>query len=229
MIIIAHRGAKGLAPENTLEAIAAGITHFADEIEVDIRVTSDLVPVLSHDPTVLVDGIAVPLATLTLDDLWRTHPAMPTLAEALEAIHPHAVAHLEVKPGEPVEPIAEVIRECLTSGTYALDSILLASKSQKTLLELHRELPEIQMVVIESWSGVRARSRAKAVGTKRLSMRASWLWNGFLRPMRKHGYQITPYTVNDPAKLLKWEPYIYGVVTDHPELFPNVKSQSLKK
>ena len=219
MLIIAHRGAKGLAPENTLDAIAAGLKYRAGEIEIDVRVTADRVPVLSHDPTLLIDGRPTPISLLTLDDVWKVYPAVPTLAEALDAIGTHAVAHLEVKPGEPVEPIAEVIRECLTSGNYALDSILLASKSQKNLRQLHRELPELHCVVIESWSGVRARLRARQVGTKRLSMRATWLWKGFLKPMHRRGYQITPYTINDPTKVTKWQPYLYGIITDYPDRF----------
>ncbi|TAH33990.1 glycerophosphodiester phosphodiesterase [Candidatus Saccharibacteria bacterium] len=219
MKIIAHRGAKGLAPENTLDAIQAGVNAGADEIEIDVRVTGDAVPILSHDPTLLIDGKPTAIALLTLDDIWKAHPDIPTLAEALELIHPRSVAHLEVKKNEPVEPIAEVIRECLTSGTYSLDSIILASKSQKILRALQRELPDIQLVVIESWSGVRARRRAKQVRTKRLSMRASWLWNGFLGGMYRHGYQITPYTMNDPKKVRKWQQYLYGIVTDYPDRF----------
>ncbi len=222
MKIIAHRGGGGLAPENTLDAIAAGLKHHADEIEIDVRVTGDAVPVLSHDPTLLIDGKPTPIALLTLDDIWKTHPDAPTLAEALETINqaPYpAIAHLDVKPGEPTEPIAEVIRECLTSGSYTLDSILLASKSQKTLRELHRELPDLGTVVIENWSGVRARRRARRLGTTRLSMRASWLWSGFLSGMHRHGYQITPYTMNDPKKVRKWQKYLYGVVTDYPDRF----------
>lgn len=222
MKIIAHRGAKGLAPENTLEAVAAGLKHHADEIEIDVRVTGDAVPVLSHDPTLLIDGRPTPIALLTLDDVWKAYPDVPTLVEALEAINqaPYtAVAHLDIKPSEPTEPIAEAVRECLTSGSYSLDSIVLASKSQKTLRALKRELPDIQLVVIESWSGVRARRRARQIGTKRLSMRASWLWSGFLSGMRRHGYQITPYTMNDPKKVRKWQKYLYGGVTDYPDRF----------
>lgn len=219
MKIIGHRGARGLAPENTLESIEAALTYHVDEVEVDVRVTQDAVPVLAHDATVTIDGSTVLIAALTLDELWAIHPNIATLAEALKVIHPHAVAHLEVKPAEPVEPIAEVIRECLTSGDYTLDGIVLASKNQKTLLALHQELPELTTVVIESWSSIRARRRAAQLNTKRLSMRASWLWSGFLRAMHAGGYQITPYTVNDPKIAKKWNRHIAGVVTDFPDRF----------
>lgn len=47
----AHRGARSLAPENTLQAIGKAVELGCDGIEVDIRLTSDLVPVLHHDLT----------------------------------------------------------------------------------------------------------------------------------------------------------------------------------
>jgi glycerophosphoryl diester phosphodiesterase len=48
---VSHRGAAGLAPENTLSAVKAGVSAGAPFIEIDIRLTSDGVPVLMHDGT----------------------------------------------------------------------------------------------------------------------------------------------------------------------------------
>ncbi len=48
-MIIAHRGASYDFPENSLESIEGAHVQFADGIEVDVRLTSDGVPVLCHD------------------------------------------------------------------------------------------------------------------------------------------------------------------------------------
>ena len=50
MLIIGHRGAAGLAPENTMAAIAAGIEAGSDMIEIDVRLTRDNQLVVIHDP-----------------------------------------------------------------------------------------------------------------------------------------------------------------------------------
>ena len=50
-LIIAHRGASALAPENTLAAFQKAIEDGADGIEFDVRITKDGVPVVFHDPT----------------------------------------------------------------------------------------------------------------------------------------------------------------------------------
>lgn len=44
-----HRGARGLAPENTLPGFAAALAHGVDTLELDVVLTKDGVPVVSHD------------------------------------------------------------------------------------------------------------------------------------------------------------------------------------
>ena len=48
-LIIAHRGASGLAPENTLVAFRLALAMGADGIELDINLSSDGTPVVIHD------------------------------------------------------------------------------------------------------------------------------------------------------------------------------------
>ena len=48
-LVIAHRGASGDAPENAIAAFQLAVDLGADGIELDIRLTSDGVPVVIHD------------------------------------------------------------------------------------------------------------------------------------------------------------------------------------
>ena len=76
-----HRGARGLAPENTLAAFAKGLSLKVDTLETDLAVTRDGTVVLSHDPALnpdlaRLDGkwIAAPgpaIRTLTLAEVKR--------------------------------------------------------------------------------------------------------------------------------------------------------------
>jgi glycerophosphoryl diester phosphodiesterase len=50
-----HRGARGLAPENTLPAFAEALTAGVTTLELDIAMTKDGVLVVSHDPTLNPD------------------------------------------------------------------------------------------------------------------------------------------------------------------------------
>ena len=50
--IIAHRGASGYAPENTMEAFKLAIEMGADAIETDVHLTKDGEVVIIHDEKV---------------------------------------------------------------------------------------------------------------------------------------------------------------------------------
>ena len=51
-VVIGHRGAKALKPENTLDAISTAFGCHADMVEVDVRLSKDGALVLMHDETV---------------------------------------------------------------------------------------------------------------------------------------------------------------------------------
>lgn len=55
-----HRGARGLFPENTLEGIADACALGIDGVEIDVALTADFVPVLSHDPGLSGDLVRGP-------------------------------------------------------------------------------------------------------------------------------------------------------------------------
>jgi len=217
--IIGHRGAKGLAPENTLKAFEKAIEHGVDQVELDLRVTKDGVVVLNHNQDVTDPaGNKLPLKTHTFEELRVHKPDLITFESFLESVGHKTHLLLDIKPHEPVQPIATIIQTQLTAG-WPASTFSIGSFDQSILRAMHRAFPDIEIVVIEHWSGVRAQLRARQVHTKRISMRSWWLWRGFLRAMHRAGYQVSPYTLNNPQRAHKWQPYIYGIITDRPDLF----------
>jgi len=107
-----HRGARGLVPENTLEAFEGAIAAGADVVELDVRMTADGVPIILHalDVRITTDGAGF-VHTLTLREVKLLDAAhgrgpraeVPTLHESLELLSGRAGVNIEVKnlPGEP--------------------------------------------------------------------------------------------------------------------------------
>ena len=71
-LIIGHRGASAVAPENTMAAFGEAIDVGADGIEFDVRLTRDGVPVVIHDGTLRRTG-GLP------DPVSYTHLTLPTI------------------------------------------------------------------------------------------------------------------------------------------------------
>lgn len=220
MNIIGHRGARGLAPENTIAGLRKGLEHHVDMLEFDVRVTKDGVPVLHHDSKMVgADGKKLRVGDHSYEALKAHFPDIAKLSEALDLIDDKVIPYIEIKQKEPVKPIAKVLKQYIGS-MYSAADLRLASKSQQILRELHEVLPEVPVIVIERWSGVRAHRRAKQVGAKEIAMNQLWLWRGFIRGFKNSDKQLYAYPLNDPAKARRWAKWgLAGVITDFPDRF----------
>jgi glycerophosphoryl diester phosphodiesterase len=212
MKIIGHRGARGLAPENTLASLRKAVEHGVDMVEFDLRVTSDNVVVLHHDPRVQINDESLSVADSTYKQLKAVKSDLAALPEVL-AEFASTPLYIEVKPGVKPDPIIALIKSS-KADTY------LASKDQKILVSLREALPEAKLIVIEPWSGVRGHQRARQVNAKIIAMNQRWLWWGFIIGFKNSDRRLYAYTVNDPKKARRWARWgLAGVVTDYPDRF----------
>src|ERR1700748_1648120 len=74
ILVHGHRGARARRPENTLPAFRYAIEQGVDVLELDVAVTKDGVPVISHDPLInatICSGpsLGIPIHTLTRKEL----------------------------------------------------------------------------------------------------------------------------------------------------------------
>jgi glycerophosphoryl diester phosphodiesterase len=126
--VIGHRGNRAHSPENTLESIREAIALGVDAVEFDLRVTSDGVLVVMHDPTVdrTTSGIGsvgeMTLAQLQACDAgarftpdggrtfpWRSRGVMaPTFDAMVEAVR-HVPMIIELKTPAATEPVRRAI------------------------------------------------------------------------------------------------------------------------
>lgn len=215
MLIIGHRGAKGLAPENTKESIQAALDHKVDAIEFDIHTSSDGVAILHHDSHMTNwNNKKLKIAKTRYAVLKETKENMITLDEALKLIGDKASVVAEIKKDAKIEPAMKLLKR------VKIEKLIIASKSIDILKQVHEEHPKIQLAVIESWSGVRAGHRARKVGTKIIIMNHLWLWGGFIASVKRSGYTLYAYTLDDPKKAKRWtKSGLAGAVTDYPDRY----------
>lgn len=217
MKIIGHRGARGLAPENTLEGIRAALTAGVDGIEIDTHVTIDNIIVLSHEPYVIdAKQNRWTIAQHTYEFLHKRVVSLARLDAAITTVPPATELRIEIKTGQPIEPFLELLRPLSNDRVFAILSFDYA-----LLKAIHAAAPELPLIVNERWSSIRARLRAQKLETKHIQMNERWLWRGFLKAVQHSGYLLTPYTVNSVKRANKWNPYIEAVITDYPDRIRN--------
>ena len=116
-LILGHRGASAVAPENTIAAFSQAIQDGADGIEFDVRLSSDGVAVVIHDDTLnrtgLISGAVSALTAAELQQIdvgsWFTRSGgqtfaketIPTLAAVFDLFASNnAVLYVEMKCAE---------------------------------------------------------------------------------------------------------------------------------
>jgi glycerophosphoryl diester phosphodiesterase len=217
MIIVGHRGARGLAPENTIASIQKAMEHQVNMLEVDLRITKDNHVVLHHDKNLIdPNNSRRRIASYTLAELREHKPDLATFEELLDCVNRKIPLYIEVKPKEKVQPIIATIKNYLKKG-WSKDDIILASKSYATLKALHAALPTLPIIVI-SWSGLWASYHALRLDTTMISLNKYFLSPTYIRIKQRHGFKLFAYTVNSPKTARRLERAgLYAIVTDYPD------------
>jgi glycerophosphoryl diester phosphodiesterase len=131
--ILAHRGARSQAPENTLAA-------FRKAFECDVFLSQDGIPVIIHDETLerttSQKGFVWDYDAKALQIL-----GVPTLAEALEIMPQDTIINIKLKGCRPFSPkdLAEKINALLEPHKNKISAII--SSFDITLLEACKDYP----------------------------------------------------------------------------------------
>lgn len=248
-LVFAHRGGAGLAPENTLAAVANGLALGADGVECDVHLSRDGVPVVIHDATLdRTTGDTGPVRDRTAAELarvdagywfgeadgypWRGRGVGVPSLEALLDQHRGARVIIELKLGGAAlgRAVADVVRR-----TGAVDRVCVGSFHAETVAAVRAAAPEIvtsgaqhevRWTLVRSWVRWPAR-RATAYRAFQVPERAGRLrvvTPAFVRQAHREGCTVQVWVVDDPAdarRLLSWG--VDGLVSDRPDLIVPVR------
>lgn len=220
MKIVGHRGALGLAPENTINGFKHAISLGVDGIECDVRVTKDNIVVLHHDSAVInCLGKGFIVSQHTHKQLKQQKIDIPTLEEAIRVVNHQVTLHIEIKPGVNVSPVIDILKKFYRNG-WSSNELIIRSFNLDILLSVHKALPFAEIVVLEQWSRLRAMKRAQQLSTYNICIHRRRLSGPLVRHMLKKGYTLSTFTVNSPHKAKYWAKIgLDGIITDFPDRF----------
>jgi glycerophosphoryl diester phosphodiesterase len=199
--IVGHRGARALAPENTLRAVRAGLAC-ADCIEVDVRLTRDQVPVILHDATLerTTNGTGA-VRDHTFDEIRRLDAGagerVPTLAEVLAVVGDRAVLLVELKEQEGIGIVADVL------GAAQAQRVILVSFLSGALAQAQRLLPATPRGLIYSRKEYDPIKDARSVGAHLILARFDQADESVIRRAHDHGLRVVLWTLNAAPEIRK--------------------------
>lgn len=240
--LFGHRGAAGIAPENTLPSFRLALDEGAEYLELDVHATRDGVPVVIHDATLerTTDGAGA-VREHSLAELGRydagfrferegDHPfrgrgvRVPPL-EALLDEFAGVPLNIEVKQADP--PIAERVVSLL-ERRGALDRVLLAAEQHAILQRIRACAPRVatsasfleaqeffERCLRGDFAGFAPRARALQIPTRFGDLELVTAQT--LAAAHRHGLEMHVWTVNEEEeieRLLRLG--VDGVMSDHP-------------
>lgn len=138
-LVFGHRGYSAQAPENTLPAFRRAAEAAIPGIELDVRLSRDGIPVVSHDPDLLrLAGVDAAIEELDVAELARADVGswfssefagtpVPTLEEVCATFGAAFYYDVEIKHrrGDP-EPLVDAVLEVI-AHRHLTDRVLLSS------------------------------------------------------------------------------------------------------
>jgi len=145
-LLVGHRGAMDVAPENTMASFEAGLAGGADIVELDVQLTADKQVILFHDDNFMPklgikgrigDYSADYLQTLDVGSWFGEKFArtpMPLLDEVLAWGKDRGVAlMIELKHGPVYEPELDKATVALIEDHHMVDEVIITSFDQFAL------------------------------------------------------------------------------------------------
>jgi len=238
---IAHRGAPGLAPENSLQGFLLATALGAEMVETDLRATADGELVLAHDAVLrFPDRRAVDIARTRLAVLRRLPVAggpLPTIAEALDLRH-HGVPltfNLDIKEPGLAPALVRALR-----ATGRRDGILLTGEAAPTFTAVRVHEPWVRAALTRSarrrtaplyafmrgglrpigqMYGLRLTAAARAAGIGALTVEQTLATPETIAVCHRAGLRVLVWTVDDGARMRRLrDAGIDGITTNRIDL-----------
>ena len=236
-----HRGAAGLAPENTLIAIRKGISLGVDRVEIDLQQTSDGVVVVMHDETVnrttKGEGLVKEMTFVEIKKLDAGScfspefkgEKIPSLEEVLQTVKGQCDLVIEIKKGNDYYPYIIEHTLALIKKYEATEWCIIHSFNLNALIEVHRQMPELRMhrlfvakfrglpLIYDGSFGVLEIEKYPYI--EEYSIMFPFANKGIIDQLHEQGKKVNVWTVDDKKQINRLINLgVDGIITDRPDL-----------
>ena len=238
MLLIAHRGASGYAPENTMAAFRKAVAMGMSFIETDLQLTRDARFVAIHDESVnrTTNGQGA-VHDLTLAELRRldagswfassfTGERIPTLEEVLEFAKRHDVVfYLEIKPQGSWGGEHALIGALRESGEIARTVVI--SFDANIVSTVRKAEPTLMTGLLYDGQVEKPIEKALEIGARQLAVRGDLVTPAMIAEAKRNDLQVICWTVNHSAHMrMLSSAGVAGIMSDYPDRMNSAQPKS---
>jgi glycerophosphoryl diester phosphodiesterase len=217
-LVVAHRGASGVAPENTLLAFQIAHDIGADMIELDVQQTEDGELVCIHDFKVdrTTNGSGA-VAEMSFHEIRELDAGqgqrIPTLAEVLDFCRGKLKVVIELKVTDIEKEILSLVHK-----RGMLSEIMLCSFLHGTLIEARSLNVDVTTAVLVSKIKEGIVDYVLEMESNALNPDFNHVTPSLVSELHRNELQIFPWTVNDSATMAElYNTSIDGLITNFPD------------
>lgn len=232
MLVIAHRGASGHAPENTMAAFLRALAMGAPAIELDVHQTLDHQLVVAHDDDLKRCGRDKRrLKNVHWEDIEKLDVGswfskdfagerLPRLDDVYDILPKNVELHVEIKRGSSVYPGIEERVVDLIHKRGAGARTLVSSFDHAALYSIRSLDEKVRLGYLLGLTTMRTALREmKEIDAESLNISSRQVTARIVKAAHERGRRVLVYTVNTPAerdKLLAMG--VDGIFCNYPEL-----------
>ncbi len=224
--IVAHRGAAGKAPENTLASIRQAIKDNTDWVEIDVQETIDGEVVVIHDSDFMKlasinlkvwDGTLEQIRDIDIgswfDQKFSTE-RVPTLVEVLEEAKGKAGVVIELKYYGHDQQLEQRVVDIVEQLGMA-NEVAIMSLKYEGIQKIRALRPDWTIGLLSA----KAIGNLASLDVDFLAVAQGMATPGFVRRSHEQGKQVFVWTINDAVTLSRMMSLgVDGVITDEPAL-----------
>ncbi len=213
-LVIGHRGAAGLAPENTLASFARAVALGVHAVELDVHVCEGQLCVIHDDTLDRTTNGRGKVADVTLEELRALDAGdgnhVPLLEEVLDALPAEVGVNVELKGAG----TGVVLAEMLDAGR----PLLVSSFDHGELEQFHERRAEVCVAPLFGRWRDDALRVAGSFQSRFLNLSRRAATAAHVGAARAAGLEVLVYTVNDAAEAERFASLgVKGVFTDYPD------------
>lgn len=226
--VIAHRGASGYAPENTMASFKKALELKAEMIELDVHLTKDGVAVIMHDgKTDRTTGVKGEIKEMTYEEIQKLDAGswyskdfagekVPTLQEVLEWASGKIQVNIEIKAPGCEKIVVDLINK------YDMKNTVIVTSFDHTILKKIKDLdPEVITGALVGDVSNEQQIKSIINLCKPDAINPNYLYLNKTKVKYSHdlGLFVNPYTVNDVISMKQQIKYgVEGIITNYPDV-----------
>lgn len=223
MEIIAHRGASGDYPENTLLAMEQAIMQGADAIEIDVfAVDGELIVIHDHHLARTTNGSGS-IYQHSLAQLQQLDAGLgqriPTLWQVLQLLAPTALwLNIELKGENTVAPLLSLLDKAKRELSFDSNRLLISSFNHHLLAKLKQHRSDIKLGALTANLPLDYAAFAQQLQAYSVNCDVSFINQAFVDDAKARGLKVYVYTVDQPDDIKRLQQYgVDGIFSNYPE------------